>query len=255
MEIKDRSFIVTGGASGLGEATIRSLVAAGGRAAAFDLADEKGQALTHELGENVIYCHTDVADEASVDQGVQTALASFGAVHGVVNCAGIGIPAKVVGKKGPMPLETFNKTIQINLVGTFNVIRLAAARMMENHPNEEGERGVIINTASVAAYEGQVGQVPYAASKAGIVGMTLPLAREFASQGIRVVTIAPGLFDTPMFEALPEKVRESLEAQLPFPPRFGRPAEYARMVAAILANPVLNGETIRLDSAMRMQAR
>jgi len=255
MEIKDRSFIVTGGASGLGEATIRSLVAAGGRAAAFDLADEKGEALAHELGENVIYCHTDVADEASVDQGVQTALASFGAVHGVVNCAGIGIPAKVVGKKGPMPLETFNKTIQINLVGTFNVIRLAAARMMENHPNEEGERGVIINTASVAAYEGQVGQVPYAASKAGIVGMTLPLAREFASQGIRVVTIAPGLFDTPMFEALPEKVRESLEAQLPFPPRFGRPAEYARMVAAILANPVLNGETIRLDSAMRMQAR
>lgn len=255
MEIKDRSFIVTGGASGLGEATIRSLVAAGGRAAAFDLADEKGQALAHELGENVIYCHTDVADEASVDQGVKTALASFGAVHGVVNCAGIGIPAKVVGKKGPMPLETFNKTIQINLVGTFNVIRLAAARMMENHPNEEGERGVIINTASVAAYEGQVGQVPYAASKAGIVGMTLPLAREFAGRGIRVVTIAPGLFDTPMFEALPEKVRESLEAQLPFPPRFGRPAEYARMVAAILANPVLNGETIRLDSAMRMQAR
>jgi len=255
MEIKDRSFIVTGGASGLGEATIRSLVAAGGRAAAFDLADEKGEALAHELGENVIYCHTDVADEASVEQGVQAALASFGALHGVVNCAGIGIPAKVVGKKGPMPLETFNKTIQINLVGTFNVIRLAAARMMENHPNEEGERGVIINTASVAAYEGQVGQVPYAASKAGIVGMTLPLAREFASQGIRVVTIAPGLFDTPMFEALPEKVRESLEAQLPFPPRFGRPAEYARMVAAILANPVLNGETIRLDSAMRMQAR
>ena len=255
MEIKDRSFIVTGGASGLGEATIRSLVAAGGRAAAFDLADEKGEALARELGEGVIYCHTDVTDEASVEQGVQAALASFGALHGVVNCAGIGIPAKVVGKKGPMPLETFNKTIQINLVGTFNVIRLAAARMMENHPNEEGERGVIINTASVAAYEGQVGQVPYAASKAGIVGMTLPLAREFASQGIRVVTIAPGLFDTPMFEALPEKVRESLEAQLPFPPRFGRPAEYARMVAAILANPVLNGETIRLDSAMRMQAR
>jgi NAD(P)-dependent dehydrogenase (short-subunit alcohol dehydrogenase family) len=255
MEIKDRSFIVTGGASGLGEATIRSLVEAGGRAAAFDLADEKGQALARELGEDVIYCHTDVADEASVDQGVQATLASFGAVHGVVNCAGIGIPAKVVGKKGPMPLETFNKTIQINLVGTFNVIRLAAARMMENHPDEEGERGVIINTASVAAYEGQVGQVPYAASKAGIVGMTLPLAREFAAQGIRVVTIAPGLFDTPMFEALPEKVRESLEAQLPFPPRFGRPAEYARMVAAILANPVLNGETIRLDSAMRMQAR
>ena len=255
MEIKDRSFIVTGGASGLGEATIRHLIGAGGKAAIFDMADEKGEALARELGENALYCHTDVADEASVEEGVQAALARFGAIHAVINCAGIGIPAKVVGKKGPMPLETFTKTIQINLVGTFNVIRLAAARMMENSPNEEGERGVVINTASVAAYEGQVGQVPYAASKAGIVGMTLPLAREFAGRGIRVVTIAPGLFETPMFDALPEKVRESLEAQLPFPPRFGRPAEYARMVAAILANPVLNGETIRLDSAMRMQAR
>ncbi|MFW5902182.1 MAG: SDR family NAD(P)-dependent oxidoreductase [Thermodesulfobacteriota bacterium] len=191
MEIKDRSFIVTGGAA------IRHLIEAGGKAAAFDLADEKGEALAAELGENALYCHTDVADEASVEEGVQTALSRFGAVHGVINCAGIGIPAKVVGKKGPMPLETFTKTIQINLVGTFNVIRLAAARMMENSPNEEGERGVTINTASMAAYE----------------------------------------------------------AQLPFPPRFGRPAEYARMVAAIRANPVLNGETIRLDSAMRMQAR
>jgi len=255
MEIKDRSFIVTGGASGLGEATIRSLVAAGGRAAAFDLADEKGQALARELGEGVIYCHTDVTDEASVEQGVQAALASFGALHGVINCAGIGIPAKVVGKKGPMDLGKFTKTIQINLVGAFNVIRLAAPHMINNAPNEDGERGIVINTASVAAFEGQVGQVAYAASKAGIVGMTLPIAREFADHGIRVVTIAPGLFDTPMFASLSEQVRQSLETQLPFPSRFGKPSEFAQMVKAIMANPVLNGETIRLDSALRMQAK
>ncbi len=255
MEIRGNTFIITGGASGLGEATLRSLVEAGGKAAAFDVADEKGEALVRELGESVIYCHTDVTDEASVQDGVQKTLDRFGAIHGVINCAGIGIPAKVVGKKGPMPLDTFNKTIQVNLVGTFNVIRLAAVHMTGNTPNEEGERGVIVNTASVAAYEGQVGQVPYAASKAGIVGMTLPLAREFAGHGIRVLTIAPGLFETPMFDALPEKAKESLQAQLPFPSRFGRPAEFARMVGAILANPVLNGETIRLDSAMRMQAR
>ena len=255
MEIKDRSFIVTGGASGLGEATIRHLIGAGGKAAIFDMADEKGEALARELGENALYCHTDVADEASVEEGVQAALARFGAIHAVINCAGIGIPAKVVGKKGPMPLEKYTKTINVNLVGTFNVTRLAAAKMVENTPNSEGERGVVINTASVAAYEGQVGQAAYSASKAGIVGMTLPMAREFADHGIRVVTIAPGLFETPMFDALPEKARESLEKQLPFPSRFGRPVEFALMVESILANPVLNGETIRLDSAMRMQAR
>jgi NAD(P)-dependent dehydrogenase (short-subunit alcohol dehydrogenase family) len=255
METKGNTFIITGGASGLGEATLRRLVEAGGNVAAFDVADEKGAALAKELGESVIYCHTDVTDGASVKGGVEKTMERFGGIHGVVNCAGIGIPARVVGKNGPMPLDTFTKTIQVNLVGTFNVIRLAAVHMVENQPNNEGERGVIINTASVAAYEGQVGQVPYAASKAGIIGMTLPLAREFAGHGIRVVTIAPGLFDTPMFDALPEKVRESLETQLPFPSRFGRPAEFARMVGAILANPVLNGETIRLDSAMRMQAR
>jgi NAD(P)-dependent dehydrogenase (short-subunit alcohol dehydrogenase family) len=196
-----------------------------------------------------------VADEASAQDAVAKTIAAFGAVHGVINCAGIGIPAKVVGKKGPMPLDKFTKTIQVNLVGTFNVTRLAAAKMAENTPNSEGERGVVINTASVAAYEGQVGQAAYSASKAGIVGMTLPMAREFADHGIRVVTIAPGLFETPMFEALPEKARESLEKQLPFPSRFGRPAEFALMVESVLANPVLNGETIRLDSAMRMQAR
>ncbi|MBS3758666.1 MAG: 3-hydroxyacyl-CoA dehydrogenase [Desulfobacterales bacterium] len=255
MQVKANTFIVTGAASGLGEATVRALVEEGGNAAIFDLADENGAALAKELGGSTIYCHTDVSDEASVQDGVQKTLDSFGAINGVVNCAGIGIPAKVVGKKGPMPLDKFNKTIGINLVGTFNVIRLAAAHMINNDPNEEGERGIVINTASVAAYEGQVGQVAYAASKAGIVGMTLPIAREFAEHGIRVVTIAPGLFDTPMFAALSEQVRSSLENQLPFPSRFGKPSEFAQMVKAILANPVLNGETIRLDSAIRMQAR
>jgi NAD(P)-dependent dehydrogenase (short-subunit alcohol dehydrogenase family) len=255
METKGNTFIITGGASGLGEATLRSIVETGGNAAAFDVSDGKGEKLAEELGDSVIYCRTDVTDEGSVNEGIQKTLERFGGIHGVINCAGIGTPAKVVGKKGPMPLNTFTKVIQVNLMGTFNVIRLAAVHMVENSPNSEGERGVIVNTASVAAYEGQVGQVPYAASKAGIIGMTLPLAREFAGHGIRVVTIAPGLFDTPMFDALSEKVRESLETQLPFPSRFGRPAEFARMVDAILANPVLNGETIRLDSAMRMQAR
>ncbi|MBS3755140.1 MAG: 3-hydroxyacyl-CoA dehydrogenase [Desulfobacterales bacterium] len=255
MEIKENTFIVTGGASGLGKAVVENLLREGGNAAIFDLADEQGQALAEQLGNAAIYCRTDVADEDSVENGVNKTMEAFGAIHGVINCAGIGIPAKVVGKKGPMPLDKFTKTIQVNLVGTFNVTRLAAARMMENTPNAEGERGVVINTASVAAFEGQVGQAAYAASKAGIVGMTLPMAREFAGTGIRVVTIAPGLFDTPMFAALPDKARESLQEQLPFPSRFGRPTEFAMMVRSILDNPVLNGETIRLDSAMRMQAK
>ncbi len=255
MDIKNNTFIVTGGASGLGEATVRAIVADGGNAAIFDLSDEKGKALAEELGGKAIYCHTDVADEASVEDSVGKTVDAFSTISGVINCAGIGIPAKVVGKKGPMPLEKFTKVLQVNLVGTFNVIRLAAGRMMNNTPNSEGERGVFINTASVAAFEGQVGQVAYAASKAGIVGMTLPLAREFAESGIRVMTIAPGLFETPMFDALSEAVRNSLQAQLPFPSRFGRPEEFARMVKSILANPVLNGETIRIDSAMRMQAK
>ncbi|MFP3982039.1 MAG: 3-hydroxyacyl-CoA dehydrogenase [Desulfobacterales bacterium] len=255
METRGNTFIVTGGASGLGKAVVESLVREDGKAAIFDLADEQGQALAEQLGNAAIYCRTDVADEDSVENGVSKTMEAFGAIHGVINCAGIGIPAKVVGKKGPMPLDKFTKTIQVNLVGTFNVTRLAAARMMENTPNTEGERGVVINTASVAAFEGQVGQAAYAASKAGIVGMTLPMAREFADTGIRVVTIAPGLFDTPMFAALPDKARESLQQQLPFPSRFGRPAEFAMMVVSILGNPVLNGETIRLDSAMRMQAK
>jgi NAD(P)-dependent dehydrogenase (short-subunit alcohol dehydrogenase family) len=255
MDIKGNAFIVTGGASGLGEATVRALVKKGGRVAIFDLSDEGGNALANELGESAIYCHTDVSSDASVQEAVSKTIEALGSISGAINCAGIGIPAKVVSKKGPMPLEKFTKVIDVNLVGTFNVIRLAAAKMAENPPNNEGERGVIINTASVAAYEGQVGQAAYSASKAGIVGMTLPIAREFADSGIRVVTIAPGLFETPMFAALPEKARESLQQQLPFPSRFGRPSEFALLVESILANPVINGETIRIDSAMRMQAR
>ena len=254
MEIKGSTFIVTGGASGLGEATVREIVREGGSAAIFDLTDEQGRGLADELGSNAVYFNVDVTDDKAVEAGVAGAVEAFGAIHGVVNCAGIGIPAKVVGKKGPMPMEKFTKTVQVNLFGAFAATRLAAVRMMENAPNSEGERGVVINTASVAAFEGQVGQVAYSASKAGIVGMTLPMAREFADWGIRVVTIAPGLFDTPMFAALPEETRKSLEKQLPFPSRFGRPSEYAMMVRSIVSNPVLNGETIRLDSALRMQA-
>lgn len=255
MKITGNTYIVTGGASGLGEGTVRAIVKDGGNVAIFDLSEKTGEALAKELGKSAVYCHTDVADDSSVQAAVQKTIDVFGAVHGAINCAGIGTPAKTLGKNGPMPLEKFNRMIQINLVGTFNVIRLAAARMINNTPNEEGERGVVINTASVAAFEGQVGQAAYSASKAGIVGMTLPLAREFAEYGIRVLTIAPGLFETPMFASFSEKVRESLQSQLPFPSRFGRPSEFADLVKAILSNPVLNGETIRIDSAMRMQAR
>jgi NAD(P)-dependent dehydrogenase (short-subunit alcohol dehydrogenase family) len=255
MEINNNTFVVTGGASGLGEATVRAIVSEGGKAVIFDVADDAGRALAEELGAAAIYCHTDVGDEDSTSAGIQKAMDAFGAIHGVVNCAGIAPGARVVSKKGPMPLEKFTAAIRINLTGTFNVIRLAAVHMLANSPNADGERGVVINTASVAAFEGQIGQVAYAASKAGIVGMTLPMAREFAEHGIRVNTIAPGLFDTPMFASFSEAVRESLQKQLPFPPRFGKPAEFAMLVRSIIENPLLNGETIRLDSAMRMQAR
>ena len=255
MEIRNHTFIVTGGASGLGEATARTIVSEGGKAAVFDLGDDDGRILADALGKSAIYCHTDVADEDSTAAGIEQTMETFGAVHGVINCAGIAPGAKVVGKKGPMSLEKFTSAIRVNLTGTFNVIRLAAVHMMANTPNADGERGVIINTASVAAFEGQIGQVAYAASKAGIVGMTLPMAREFAEHGIRVNTIAPGLFDTPMFASFSEQVRQSLQKQLPFPARFGKPSEFAMLVKAIIENPLVNGETIRLDSAMRMQAR
>lgn len=255
MKIKDSVAVVTGGASGLGEATVRNLVKQGGKAAIFDLQEEAGNKLAAELGEGVIFVKTDVTDEASVQKAVNTTVEKLGGIHIVVNCAGIGVAQKVLGKKGPMPLENFNKVIQVNLVGSFNVIRLAAEKMVNNSPNEEGERGVIISTASVAAFEGQIGQAAYSASKGGIVGMILPIAREFAAHGIRVMGIAPGIFDTPMFDNLPDNVREALGKMVPFPSRLGKPPEYALLVQDIVENTMLNGTTIRLDGAIRMQPK
>jgi len=255
MELQGAVAVVTGGASGLGEATLRRVVAGGGRGVILDLQEELGQKLAAELGESVIFVPCDVTSEDSVAQAMAKAVERFGKIDLVVNCAGIGVAAKVLGKTGPMALKDFTKVIQVNLIGTFNVIRLAAEQMVKNEPNVEGERGVVINTASVAAYEGQIGQAAYSASKGGIVGMTLPIARELAAHGIRVMTIAPGIFDTPMFKGLPENAREALGKMVPFPSRLGRPEEYALLAEAIIRNPMLNGEVIRLDGAIRMQPR
>jgi 3-hydroxyacyl-CoA dehydrogenase/3-hydroxy-2-methylbutyryl-CoA dehydrogenase len=255
MKIKNRVALVTGGASGLGEATVRRLVAEGGKAAIVDLAEEKGAKLAAELGDHAGFFTADVTDEAAVQQVVNRIEEQFGKLDIVVNCAGIGMAEKVLSRKGPHALSSFTKTIQVNLIGTFNVIRLAAEKMSANLPNEEGERGVIVNTASVAAFDGQIGQAAYSASKGGIVGMTLPIARELARYGIRVMTIAPGLFDTPLFASLPQEARETLGKMVPFPPRLGQPDEYARLVQSIVENPMLNGETIRLDGAIRMQPK
>lgn len=252
MKLENAVAFVTGGASGLGEATVRRFVASGAKAVILDRDEERGKALADSLGSGVRFAKTDVTSESDVKNAVETASQAFGGIHIVVNCAGVGTAGRVVGRDGPMPLEIFNLTIQINLIGTFNVIRLAAAAMINNHPNEHGERGVIINTASVAAFEGQIGQAAYSASKGGIVGMTLPIAREFARHGIRVMTIAPGLFDTPMMAMLPEAARISLGEQVPFPSRLGRPEEFALLAEQIVENPMLNGEVIRLDGALRM---
>lgn len=239
----------------MGEATVRRLVAEGGKAAIVDLSEEKGAKLAAELGDHAVSFTADVTDEAAVQQVVNRIEERFGKLDIVVNCAGIGVAEKVLSRKGPHALSSFTKTIQVNLIGTFNVIRLAAEKMSTNLPNEEGERGVIVNTASVAAFDGQIGQAAYSASKGGIVGMTLPIARELARYGIRVMTIAPGLFDTPLFASLPQEARESLGKMVPFPPRLGQPDEYARLVQCIVENPMLNGETIRLDGAIRMQPK
>jgi NAD(P)-dependent dehydrogenase (short-subunit alcohol dehydrogenase family) len=246
VEISGRTFLVTGGGSGLGLATARMLAGAGANVVVADL---RGEPRT-----NTRFVETDVTDEESVRAAVQAALES-GPLHGTVNCAGVAIAEKAVGRDGPHPLESFTKVIQVNLIGTFNVIRLAAAAMVGNEPDEEGGRGVIVNTASVAAYDGQIGQAAYAASKGGVVSMTLPLAREFARSGVRVATIAPGLFDTPMMASLPEEARESLGRQVPFPSRLGRPGEYAALVRHIVENDLINGEVIRLDGAIRMAPR
>jgi len=251
MELKDKVTIVTGGASGLGGATTRLITGAGGKVVIADVNQSLGEEVAKELGSQVRFVKCDVTSEADA-QACLSAAGEMGALVGLVNCAGIGTPGKTVGRDGPLPLADFNKVIGVNLIGTFNMIRLAAAAMAENEPNEGGERGVIINTASVAAYDGQIGQAAYAASKGGIVGMTLPIARDLARNGIRVVTIAPGLFLTPLLQGLPQAAQDSLGKQVPFPPRLGHPREYAMMVGQIFENPMLNGETIRLDGAIRM---
>ncbi|MFO1323481.1 MAG: SDR family NAD(P)-dependent oxidoreductase [Burkholderiales bacterium] len=252
MDLKGSTFIVTGGASGLGAGTVRMVVAGGGNAVISDLKDAEGAALAAELGARARFVRTDVADEASAAAAVAAALSAFGAVHALVGCAGIVHGEKVVGKEGPHSLAAFARTISINLVGMFNMIRLAADAMSRNAPNAEGERGVIVNTASVAAFDGQIGQAAYAASKGGVVGMTLPIARELARSGIRVMTIAPGIFQTPMMAGLPQDVQDALGRMVPFPSRLGRPSEFASLVAEIVRNPMLNGEVIRLDGAIRM---
>ncbi len=252
MEIKGNTFIVTGGASGLGEGTVRMLAAGGANVIIADLRIEHGEALAAELGESVRFVRTDVIDETAAQAAVAAALSIYGGLAGLVSCAGIVHGEKVVGKEGPHSLASFARTISINLVGMFNMIRLAADAMGKSQANAEGERGVIVNTASVAAYDGQIGQAAYAASKGGVVAMTLPLARDLARSGIRVMTIAPGLFRTPMMHDIPESVQEALGKMVPFPPRLGRPGEFASLVGEIIRNPMLNGEVIRLDGAIRM---
>ena len=252
MRFDGKTVLVTGGASGLGGATVEMVVQAGGNAVILDVNEATGNALASRLGGRVRFVKTDVTSEADVQRALDTAVQSFGGVHGAVNAAGIGVAERVLGKEGPQPLANFTRVIHINLIGTFNVIRLAAATMSKNEPNEAGERGVIVNTASVAAFDGQIGQAAYSASKGGIVGMTLPIAREFARVGVRVMTIAPGTFDTPLLAGLPEAARQSLAQQVPFPSRLGRPAEYAALVRHIFENEMLNGEVIRLDGAIRM---
>jgi NAD(P)-dependent dehydrogenase (short-subunit alcohol dehydrogenase family) len=231
------------------------MVQGGAKAAIFDLAADRGEKLAADLGDHVIFCMTDVTDEKSVHQAMEKTVQAFGAIHIAVNCAGVGTPAKVLGKEGPMDMGQFSRVVEINLMGTMNVIRLAADNMMTNTPNEDGEIGVVINTASAAAFEGQIGQAAYSASKAGVVGMTLPIAREFAEYGIRVLTIAPGLFETPMLAGLPENVQEALGKMVPFPRRLGKPDEFAALVRHIVENAMLNGEVIRLDGALRMAAK
>lgn len=252
MEIENKVFLVTGGASGLGAATVRQVVAGGGRAVIADVQDDAAAALVQELGDAVCSIHCDVTDAEQGQRAVNLAVERFGRLDGLVNCAGIATPGRTLGREGPLDLQVFNRVVQINLVGTFNMIRLAAAVMADQEANDEGERGVIITTASVAAFDGQIGQAAYSASKAGVSGMTLPIAREFARFGVRVVCIAPGLFETPMMAGLPQEAQDSLGKMVPFPPRLGRPAEFAQLVESIVRNPMLNGETIRLDGAIRM---
>ena len=255
MQITERCFLITGGGSGLGAASARMLVEAGARVVLADVNTNAGHQTAEALGDAARFVHCDVTREEDGKAAVTAARQHGGALHGLLNCAGIGIPSKVLGKNGPHDLETFSKVIQINLIGSFNMIRLASEAMAAGEAQADDERGVIINTASVAAFEGQIGQASYSASKGGIVSMTLPIARELARHGIRVMTIAPGIFDTPMMAELPEEVRDSLGKMVPFPPRLGQPDEYARLARDIIENTMLNGSTIRLDGAIRMQPK
>ena len=252
MQISGNTFLVSGGASGLGGATSRLLATSGANVVIADINSERGSALAAELGLNTRFVECNVTDEESVQRAIGEAVSNFGRLNGAVNCAGIGVGEKTVGKDGPHSLASFKRVIEVNLIGTFNVIRLAASQMNSQEPNASGERGVIVNTASIAAFDGQIGQAAYSASKGGIVGMTLPIARDLARSGIRVVTIAPGLFDTPLLAGLSEDVKKVLGAQVPFPPRLGDPAEYAALAKHIIENEMLNGEVIRLDGALRM---
>lgn len=255
MKLSGNTFLITGGASGLGEATARQFAAAGGNVVIADLNEEAGDALAKELGANAIFQRTDVTSAESAQAAVDAATSKFGGLQGLVSCAGILAASRIVGREGPHDLALFTKVIQVNLIGTFNMLRLAAAAMTANEPNEEGERGVIINTASVSVFEGQIGQAAYSASKGGVASMTLPAARELAKFGIRVVAIAPGVFETAMMQGAPPAVKESLEAQCPFPPRLGRPAEFAHFARHIVENCMFNGAILRLDGAIRMGSK
>jgi NAD(P)-dependent dehydrogenase (short-subunit alcohol dehydrogenase family) len=252
MDVTNHTVLVTGGASGLGGATVDMIVAAGGRALIVDVNEQAGQQKAEQHRGRVRFVRADVTHAGDIARAIEIAQRELDGLHGVVNAAGIAVAERVLPKEGVQPLEHFERVVRINLVGTFNVIRLAAVALSSNAPNAAGERGVIVNTASVAAYDGQIGQAAYSASKGGIVSMTLPVAREFARMGVRVMTIAPGMFDTPLLAALPEAARESLAQQVPFPSRLGRPAEYAALVRHIFENEMLNGEVIRLDGAIRM---
>lgn len=255
MQVRNKVFLVTGAASGLGAATAEHLVGQGAKVVLADMSSKMGEALAARLGDHSVFIQTNVTSAEDMQAAVQLAVNRFGGLHGAISCAGIGNPEKVLGKEAPHRLESFAKVIEVNLIGTFNVIRLAALQMSQNVPNEQGERGVLINTASIAAFDGQVGQAAYAASKGGVVGMTLPIARELARNGIRICTIAPGLFATPILNMLPEEAKKALGDQVPFPSRLGYPFEFAQLAQQIIENPMLNGETIRLDGALRMPPR
>ena len=255
MQIENSVFVVTGGSSGLGESCARMVVDAGGKVLLADVNKAAGEALASELGGSACFVETDVSNEESARHAIDTARSTFGGLHGLVNCAGIAPAEKILGREGIHRLAIFSRVINVNLLGSFNMIRLAAEAMSQSEPNEAGERGVIVNTASVAAYDGQIGQVAYAASKGGVVAMTLPIARELARFGIRVMTIAPGVFETPMILGMPPEVQEALGKMVPFPSRLGKPTEYAALVRHIVENVMLNGEVIRLDGAIRMAAK